>query len=73
MNPVTSGSETLQTYADLTVNRYAYASGLITQELYFTPKPDLTGNGTYVVNAPLTVNTLGQVISQVPETAALGK
>jgi|TARA_B100001094_G_scaffold311362_1_gene346930 hypothetical protein len=69
-DPVTSGSEALQTYADLTVNRYAYASGLITQELYFTPKPDLSGNGTYVVNAPLTVNTLGQVISQVPETAA---
>ena len=71
-DPVTSGTgtQTLQTYADLTVNRYAYASGLIAQELYFTPKPDLTGEGTYVVNAPLTVNTLGQVVSQVPETAA---
>ena len=71
-DPVTSGTGvgTLQTYADLTVNRYAYASGLIAQELYFTPKPDITGSGTYVVNAPLTINTLGQVISQVPEAAA---
>lgn len=66
---ITSGTSTLSTYADLTVNKYGYISGLIVQDMFVYPVPTIDGSGRYVVNAPLTVNTYGQIVSQVPATA----
>ena len=57
---------TLTTYADLTVNGYIYGSGLITNNLTLKD----TTNRTYIPNAPLTINSLGQLVSLVPPSPA---
>jgi hypothetical protein len=69
IDSITSGTSTLDYVADLTVAGNAYISGLITEDIYLKPIPTLDGSGKYIVNAPLTVNTYGKIISQVPEAA----
>lgn len=69
IDSIPSGTATLNVLSDLTINGYTYSSGLITTELFVRPIPDLNGNGKFVVNAPLTVNSRGQIVSQVPATA----
>ena len=66
---IPSGTGTLDVLSDLTVKGYTYSSGVITTELFVRPVPNLDGSGKFVVNAPLTVNSYGQIISQVPATA----
>jgi len=66
---IPSGNDTLNVFSDLTVNGYSYSSGIIAQEIFLRPKPNLDGSGKYVINAPLTINSYGQVISQVPAAA----
>ena len=56
-----SGINDLSTYADLTVSGYTFSSGLITNDL--TLRNNLR---TYTPNAPLTINSLGQIISLIP-------
>jgi hypothetical protein len=69
ISSIPSGTGTLGVYADLSVNGYTYSSGIITNEVYIRPLPDIGGNSKYIINAPLTVNEYGQIISQVPQTA----
>ena len=61
IDSIPSGLSSLTTYADLTVDKYIYAGGgVITNEVVLLP------DAKYVVNAPLTINNLGQIISVVP-------
>ena len=69
VSSIPSGTGTLGLYADLSVNGYTYSSGIITNDVYIRPLPDIGGNSKYIINAPLTVNEYGQIISQVPQTA----
>lgn len=69
IDSITSGVSTLDYVADLTVNGTTYSSGLIVEDIYLKPLPTLDGSGRYAVNAPLTVNTYGKIISQIPEIA----
>lgn len=57
-----SGINDLTTYADLTVNGYTFSNGLITNELVLNS----TSTNALVPNAPLTINSLGQVVSIIP-------
>ena len=60
IDSIPSGLSSLTTYADLTVDKYIYAGGgVITNEVVLLP------DAKYVVNAPLTINNLGQIISVV--------
>ena len=62
---IPSGTGLLTTYADLTVDKYIYAGGgVITKEFVLLP------NAKYVINAPLTINDLGQIISIAPAAPA---
>ena len=69
LGSITNGTGTLATYADLTVSKYTYSSGLITNDIFLKPLPTLENTSKYVINAPLTVNQYGQIISQVPASA----
>jgi formylglycine-generating enzyme required for sulfatase activity len=69
ISSIPSGTGTLGVYADLTVNGYTYSSGVIANDLFIRPLPDIAGTGKYIINAPLTINEYGQIISQVPQTA----
>lgn len=61
IDSIPSGLSSLTTYADLTVDKYIYAGGgVITNEVVLLP------DAKYVVNAPLTINNLGQIISVMP-------
>lgn len=64
INSIPTGSNTLALYADLTVNSYLYASGIITNA--FSVPKTLVDTNKYIVNAPLTVNASGLIVSQVP-------
>lgn len=66
---IPSGISTLNVFSDLTVNGYSYSSGIIAEEIFLRPTPNLDGSGKYVINAPLTINGYGQIISQVPAAA----
>lgn len=68
ISTIPSGNETLALYADLTVNKYTYSSGIITNLIQLVPAPNANGTGRYVANAPLTINSLGQIVSQAPDT-----
>lgn len=57
-----SGVGDLSTYADLTVNGYTFSNGMITNELVLKNN----NNNILIPNAPLTINSLGQVVSIVP-------
>jgi hypothetical protein len=70
-----SGDLPLSNYADLTVDGYTYSSGLITKELVLNPVwggavpvpyAESVGKKLYVPNYPLTINTLGQIVSLIP-------
>lgn len=70
-----SGSLPLSNYADLSVDGYTYSKGIITNEMVLspvwtsgTPVPyELSlNNKLYVPNYPLTINTLGQIVSLIP-------
>lgn len=69
-----SGSLPLSYYADLSVDGYTYTSGLISEEMVLRPLwtggtptyKDSIGKKLYVPNYPLTVNSLGQVVSLIP-------
>lgn len=64
-----SGSNPLSTYADLTVNGYTFSSGIISNN--FSYNPNLVGQDKkYIPNAPLTINSLGQLVSLVPPPPA---
>jgi hypothetical protein len=69
-----TGSLPLSCYADLSVDGYTYTSGLISKEIVLSP---LWNNGIptykdsidkklYVPNYPLTINSLGQIVSLIP-------
>lgn len=64
INSIPTGTNTLNLYADLTVNSYLYSSGIITNT-FAVPKI-LVDTSKYIVNAPLTVNASGLIVSQVP-------
>ena len=62
---IVSGTNPFSTYADLTVNRYMFSSGVISNS--FSYNPQLVGlDKKYIPNAPLTINSLGQLVSLVP-------
>jgi hypothetical protein len=62
---IVSGTNPFSTYADLTVNRYMFSSGIISNS--FSYNPQLVGlDKKYIPNAPLTINSLGQLVSLVP-------
>jgi hypothetical protein len=52
----------ISTYADLTINGYTYSSGIISTELVLKNSSSIT----YVPNAPLTINSFGQIVSVMP-------
>lgn len=56
----------LSSYSSLTVSGSTYTDSLITKELYVTPKPGITISSEYVVNALLTINSDGKIISRKP-------
>ena len=56
----------LSSYSSLTVNGSTYTDSLITKELYVTPKPGIAVSSEYVVNALLTINAAGKIISRKP-------
>ena len=56
----------LSSYSSLTVNGSTYTDSLITKELYVTPKPGITISSEYIVNALLTINSAGKIISRKP-------
>ena len=56
----------LSSYSSLTVNGSTYTDSLITKELYVTPKPGIAISSEYVVNALLTINAAGKIISRKP-------
>jgi hypothetical protein len=57
-----SSEQDIATYADLTINGYTYSSGIISTEIVLKN----TENREYIPNAPLTINSLGQIVSIVP-------
>ncbi len=70
-----SGVLPLSNYADLSVAGYTYSSGLITKEVVLSPVwsgavpvpfEESLKNKLYVPNYPLTINTLGQIVSLIP-------
>lgn len=65
INNKTAGN-LLSSYSSLTVNGSTYTDSLITKELYVTPKPGITISSEYVVNALLTINSAGKIISRKP-------
>jgi len=69
ISSIPSGANSLGLYADLSVNGYTYSSGIISNNIYLRPLPNISGTAQYVINAPLTINQYGQIISQVPEAA----
>ena len=66
---IPSGTGTLNVISDLTVNGYTYSSGIIANEFYVRPIPSLDGSSKFIANAPLTINSYGQIVSQTPESA----
>jgi formylglycine-generating enzyme required for sulfatase activity len=69
ISSITSGANILGLYADLSVNGYTYSNSIISDNIYLRPLPNISGTAKYVINAPLTVNQYGQIISQMPESA----
>lgn len=67
IDTIQSGNGNLALYADLTVNKYIYAEGIITDSIKINPTPT-NGLGKYVINAPLTINAAGQIVSQSPDS-----
>jgi len=67
IDTIQSGNSNLALYADLTVNKYIYAEGIITDSIKINPTPT-NGLGKYVINAPLTINAAGQIVSQSPDS-----
>lgn len=65
INNKTAGN-LLSSYSSLTVNGSTYTDSLITKELYVTPKPGITISSEYIVNALLTINSAGKIISRKP-------
>ena len=65
INNKTAGN-LLSSYSSLTINGSTYTDSLITKELYITPKPGITISSEYVVNALLTINSDGKIISRKP-------
>lgn len=69
-----TGSLPLSYYADLSVDGYTYTSGLISKEVVLSPLwtngiptyKDSIGKKLYVPNYPLTINSLGQIVSLIP-------
>lgn len=53
-------------YADLTVNGIAYASELVSEDIYLRPAPNIDNTGKYIANAFLTVDRNGKIVSQIP-------
>lgn len=68
-----SGQNDLSTYADLSINGITYTSGLITTDIVLGPvttspvtyEQSLTQK-IYAPNYPLTINSLGQIVSLIP-------
>jgi hypothetical protein len=70
ISSITSGVSTLDHVADLTVNGFTYSSGILADDIYLRPTPSLDNSSKYVVNAPLTVDRYGKIVSQVPGNAS---
>lgn len=68
-----SGQNDLSTYADLSVNGITYTSGLITTDIILGPVTtspvtyeQSLQQKIYAPNYPLTINSLGQIVSLIP-------
>lgn len=63
-----SGTSPLTKYADLTISGYLYSNNIIVDDIYlnFDKKPLLGAKPKYTINAPLTINQFGQIVSIVP-------
>ena len=63
-----SGTSPLTKYADLTISGYLYSNNIIVDDIYlnFDKKPLLGAKPKYTVNAPLTINQFGQMVSIAP-------
>jgi hypothetical protein len=59
---IVNSTDDISTYADLTINGYTFTKGLITTELVLKN----TEEYSFIPNAPLTINSLGQLVSIIP-------
>lgn len=66
IDSIPSGTDTLATYANLTISGVTYTDSLIVEDMYVRPKPNLSGTGEYVANALLTIDYNGKIISRRP-------
>jgi|688.fasta_scaffold00234_49 hypothetical protein len=53
-------------YSDLTVNGIAYASEIVSEDIYLRPAPSTNNTGKYIANAFLTLDRNGKIVSQIP-------
>ena len=53
-------------YSDLTVNGIAYASEIVSEDIYLRPAPSINNTGKYIANAFLTLDRNGKIVSQIP-------
>ena len=60
-----SGSNPLTKYADLTISGYTYSNNLIADSIYLNFDNSIA-RPRYLVNAPLTINRYGEIISLIP-------
>ena len=60
-----SGSTPLTKYADLTISGYTYSNNLIADSIYLN-FDNSVARPRYLVNAPLTINRYGEIISLIP-------
>lgn len=59
----------LNLYAQLTVKGITYSDEIITNGLYFMPKPQADNAGEYISNALLTIDRTGKVVPRVPQAS----
>jgi hypothetical protein len=53
-------------YSDLTINGIAYASEIISEDIYLRPTPSINNTGKYIANAFLTLDRNGKIVSHIP-------
>jgi hypothetical protein len=66
LSSVTSGTNTLNSYADVTISGHTYTTSLIAEDIYLKPIPLINNTGKYIRNALLTIDSSGKVISRTP-------
>ena len=63
---ISSGLGFLNYYSSLSVSGATYSDQLVCEDLYLLPKPEINGEGKYIANALLTLDSNGKIISRVP-------